>query len=352
MSAPDVKILAVGPRDGLQFETQFVSVDARLQFIDMLYNAGHRLIEAGSFVHKSVKSMVGTNEVAAILKQRQAKGMYKDAIFSFLTPNWRGMKNAITAGIGADFGEVAVVIGMSDEFNHNNLGIPRKTEDTKTFIFERMFKPVFKQAKEVGVKVRCYISTVFQEPEIEGPEGAICPVAVAKMAKKMLDTDYVDHVALGDTTGDGTPERTAALITALKAEGITLDKVAMHFHDSNKGVMANVAKAYEMGIRAFDTASGGLGGCKFASMNANLAIEDFIIFAKEQGINTGIDEKKQLAASTFILAAVDRERSSSEGHKKLVDEHGLPHTARLEGRKAKETQQALEGANVDGAELG
>lgn len=312
-TAQPITIREVGPRDGLQFEKIALSVEEKLALIDKLAAAGARYIEAGSFVRADkVPSMAGSEDVAAELKRRQQAGQYAGVQFAFLALNEKGAENALKI-VDANFGELATVVAVSDAFCKANMGV-----DSLNAAFETLVKPVLARAKEKNVRVRGYVSTIFEGQHQE----PIDPKSVAVAAKYYLDLG-VYEVSLGDTTGAGTPETTAKLIDALEEAGLPFEKIALHFHDTGGRAIENVEAAMKRGIRVFDAAAGGLGGCPFAnSPKGNLATENLVAFCSDNGIDTGIRMEELVRASHFALQKVQKQ-SPSIVHNKVADRLGL-----------------------------
>ncbi len=294
----------VAPRDGFQFEKKFVSPEDRVAFIDELYKAGCRYIEIGSMVREDkVPQMAGSDIVALEIKKRVLKKQYPDATFAILTLNSKGAEKAldiITPDVSSHF-EIAVVVAASDKFCHDNMGV-----DDMEAALQKLADPVIALAKERGVKVRGYVSTIF-----EGQHGEpIAPDRVAQATKRLLDTGCYE-VSLGDTTGAGTPKKVNRLVKALENNGVTLDKVAGHFHDTNGYAIENVRAAYKLGITTFDSSAGGIGGCPFAhSPKGNLATEALIAYANANNIKTGLVLKKMVHAAHFGLSKIDKKSTS------------------------------------------
>jgi len=291
---PDVQIVEVGPRDGLQYESVTVSPQDRERFIRMLADAGLRRIEAGSFVHpKWVPQMAGTTELAKAFVASPMEGVE----LSYLVPNDKGMEHAIAAGVG----EVAVFIASTEAFSKKNLNMT--IEASLQAVAEVMM-----MAREHRMKVRGYLSTIFRDI---GEEPTTAPVTnprqVAKLTKRLLEMGCYE-VSLGDTTGVGTPDATRKLMEALKAKGIELAKVAMHFHDTHGCALENMQVAYDAGIRVFDAAADGLGGCPYAGPGAsgNVATDKVVRYFTEQRVNTGVDIKVLGEAIEFIRAIISQ----------------------------------------------
>ncbi len=309
-----IKHRQVGPRDGLQFERVVVPIEDRLIFIDKLVESGETFIEAGSFVREDkVPSMAGSNEVARQIKERVREGGYPGVTFSFLTLNGEGARQALEI-VDENFGELAVVVAASDAFCKANMGV-----ENMEAAFVQLVDPVMQQAKAKNVKVRGYVSTVFEGQQQE----PIDPDRVAEAAKRLL-AEGAYEVSLGDTTGAGTPEKVEALVAALNRAGVPLEKIAMHFHDTHGNAVENAAKSMELGIQTFDSAAGGLGGCPFArSPKGNLATESLVAYCEQHGITTGIDMERLVQASHFILDKVGKP-SPSAAHNAVAARLGLP----------------------------
>ncbi len=292
MIASDIRLFDVSARDGLQNEpgAAALSVADKVEFITRLVAAGLTRIEAGSFVKPSaVPAMANSAEVAAALAPMQAA--HPEVIFSYLVPNLKGLERA--RAIGAK--EVAVFLAVSEEFSRANIN--QGVEDAFTAI-----APVIAQAVAGGVRVRGYISTVFGYDDM-----AFSPDAVATRAKQLLGMGCYE-VSLGDTTGIGSPGMVGELVRALQDVGIALEHVAMHFHDTFGKAIGNVAASYALGIRSFDAAAGGLGGCPYAnSPKGNLRLEDLLAWCSAQGIGCGVTDAAALAkASGFMLGRLGK----------------------------------------------
>ena len=276
---PHVKVVEVGPRDGLQNEKGVVSTADKIHFIDLLSKAGFPVIEATSFVSpRAMPQLADASEVMAGIERLSS------VRYAALVPNSKGMERALAAGVD----EVAVFTGASETFvQHNiNISIDGSIEN---------FKPVVAMARERGMRVRGYISTAFGCPY----EGAVAPAAVASVAQKLLALG-VDELSIGDTIGVATPNQVVEVTQALLAH-TTLDRLAMHFHDTRGTALANVLAALELGIAIFDSSAGGLGGCPYApGASGNLATEDLLYMLRGLGVETGINLDAVVAASSFL----------------------------------------------------
>lgn len=312
----------VGPRDGEQFEDVMVGVRENLLYIDKLIGSGEKFIEITSFASKAaVPNMAEAVELATAIKERVQQGHYKDVTFSVLIMSDKFLDEALKI-VDKDFGELAVVTAASDKFCQKNMRIAnvQASVDAAGKIIEK--------ANERGVKVRGYISTIFKGPSEKTPEGVVegdtvNPEIVANVAKQLLDKGCYE-ISLGDTTGAGTPEKVVALMDALKANGVAADKTAAHFHDTGGQAINNIQAYYDAGGRAIDSASGGLGQCKFSGdPKGNVATENVLKWAEDNGIETGIDMKKAVEASHYILNQVGRP-SPSFIHNQVAREMNLP----------------------------
>ena len=290
MSLPDrVKIVEVGPRDGLQNEKQPISVATRVQLIDLLSESGLQVIEAGSFVSpKWVPQMASSEEVLAGIQR--APGV----VYSALTPNMFGYERARDAK--AD--EVAVFGAASESFTRKNINC--SIEES----LER-FRPLAEQARADGIPVRGYVSCVLGCPY----EGEIKPQKVAEVSRALLDMGCYE-ISLGDTIGVGTPEKARYMIETV-AQQVPMEKLAVHFHDTYGQALANIYAALQAGIKVVDSAVAGLGGCPYArGASGNVASEDVLYMLDGLGIHTGIDLARLAKAGNFISRALGRESGS------------------------------------------
>ncbi|EPG66400.1 HMGL-like protein [Leptospira wolffii serovar Khorat str. Khorat-H2] len=284
-----LKITEVGPRDGLQNEKLAIPTQDKLVFIQKLVQAGLKNIEATSFVKKEAIPQLGdAKELSAGLN------FHSGTNFSALTPNLKGYQAAIEAG----FREVAVFTAASESFVKKNINrtIRESIEG---------FSEIFKEARKDGVLVRGYVSTVIDCPY----EGKIAPEKVLEVSKILLDQGAYE-ISLGETIGTAVPSEVETLLNLLLRE-IPAEKLAGHFHDTYGMAISNVQKSYEMGIRSFDSSSGGLGGCPYAKgASGNLATEDLVYYFHKSGIQTGIDLSKLMEASSFMEGLLQRKLSS------------------------------------------
>ncbi|CAM3799942.1 hydroxymethylglutaryl-CoA lyase [Vibrio aquimaris] len=262
-----VKIVEVGPRDGLQNE-KAVSTEAKVKLIDQLSSCGLKFIEAGAFVSpKWVPQMADSLEVMQQIKRQP------NIRYSSLAPNLKGLETAITAK--AD--EVAVFTSASEGFCQKNINCSIAES------LER-FKPVIAQARAQDIPVRGYLSCILDCP-YDGPTD---PNEVAKIARSLIDLGCYE-VSLGDTVGTGTPMRTAKVIDAVSKQ-VPLERIAVHFHDTYGQALANIYQSLQMGVKVIDSSVAGLGGCPYAAgASGNVATEDVVYLCHGLGIETGID---------------------------------------------------------------
>jgi hydroxymethylglutaryl-CoA lyase len=284
-----VRIVEVGPRDGLQNERVALSVDDRLALIAKLVDAGLVDIEAGAFVSpKRVPNMAGGGELMKRL-QRSNRVSYP-----CLVPNDTGLDAALEAGCR----DIAVFAAVSETFSQRN---------TACSIAESMarLRAVARRALDSDVRVRGYLSCVIGCPY----EGPIAAGIVADMALQLIDMGC-HEVSLGDTTGIGTPEQIRRLIDAVSAR-VPVHRLAGHFHDTWGMGVANVYAALQSGVAVFDASVGGLGGCPFApGASGNVATEDVVYMLEGAGVDTGVDLGKLVGAARWVSARLDRQVAS------------------------------------------
>lgn len=284
-----VRIVEVGPRDGLQNEKNIVAVDTRVQLINKLTEAGLTSIEAGAFVSpKWVPQMADTDRVFGGINRKPGVS------YPALVPNEKGMEAAINAGVK----EVAVFAAASESFSQKNINCSIAES------LER-FKPVIAMAQKHGIKVRGYVSCVLGCPY----EGEIAPAEVAEVAKALHDMGCYE-ISLGDTIGTGTPVKTRAMLQAVKKD-VPVSALAVHFHDTYGQALANILVALEEGVTVVDSAVSGLGGCPYAAgASGNVATEDVLYMLNGMGIETGVDMKKLAEAGRFIAEVLGRPTAS------------------------------------------
>lgn len=284
-----VRIVEVGPRDGLQNEASLVPASAKISLIDDLASAGLPVIEAGSFVSpKWVPQMADTAEVLAGIPRRPG------VAYPVLVPNSKGLEAALAAQVR----EIAVFGAASEAFSQRNINCS---------IAESLdrFRPVAERALAEGLRVRGYVSCVLGCPyQGEVPVGEVVRVAEALTAMGCYE------VSLGDTIGVGTPTRARAMAAAV-ADRIGIDSVAVHFHDTYGQALANILACLEIGVATADASVSGLGGCPYAKgASGNVATEDLAYMLAGMGIETGIDLEALAAAGRRIMAALGRAPTS------------------------------------------
>ncbi len=282
---PRVKLVEVGPRDGLQNETQSVPTDIKIQLIDRLSAAGLPVIEAGSFV--SPKWVPQLQDTAAVLAGIQRR---TDVRYPVLVPNMQGLERALAAGVK----EIAVFGAASETFSHKNIncGIDQSLE---------RFGAVCDAAHDQNIAVRGYISCVLGCPY----EGDIAPTAVARVAARLQEMGCYE-ISLGDTIGVGTPAKAQALIETVAA-CVPVDVLAAHFHDTYGQALANLITVLPLGVATIDCAISGLGGCPYADgATGNVATEDVLYMLDGLGIDTGVDMDALLGASRFVSDVLKR----------------------------------------------
>jgi hydroxymethylglutaryl-CoA lyase len=280
-----VRIVEVGPRDGLQNEKTPIGVADRIAFIDALLAAGLHTVEVGAFVSpKAIPQMVNSDEVLRGIQY------HADAEFHVLVPNEKGFEAARAAGAKV----IAVFASASEGFSRANINCSVAES------IER-FKPVLERAKADGIRVRGYISCVLGCPF----DGEVKPRAVVNVADTLWDLGCYE-ISLGDTIGVGTPLKARQLLRAV-AGAVPVTGLAMHFHDTYGQALANLYAGMEEGARVIDSAAGGLGGCPFApGATGNVATEDVVYMLEGMGIATGVDMAKLVAASNDISRLLGR----------------------------------------------
>jgi isopropylmalate/homocitrate/citramalate synthase len=288
-----VRIYEVGPRDGLQNEAASIGTRTKIRFIELLAAAGLREIEATSFVSpKAIPQLADATElVAGLLIQPEVR-------LSALVPNEKGMARAEAAGVGA----IAVFTATTDAFTKANIGMS---------VGESLeaFAPVLRRARELGWWRRAYVSTAFGCPYT----GAVDPRRAVEIAGRLRDLG-ADEICYGDTIGVGVPSQVAALTGLSLEAGLGLDGLAYHFHDTRGTALANVSAGLDAGVRCFDSAAGGTGGCPYAPGAAgNLATEDLVYFLDASGWETGVSLGGVLAAARYITTALGRPLSTKVG---------------------------------------
>ena len=290
MSLPShVRLVEVGPRDGLQNEAQPISVADKVRLVDALSAAGLGYIEVGSFVSpKWVPQMAGSADVFAQIQRKPG------VIYGALAPNLRGFEDALAAGVK----EVAVFAAASEAFSQRNINCSISES------LER-FAPIMAAAQQHGVSVRGYVSCVLGCPY----EGQVAPEQVAAVARELYSMGCYE-VSLGDTIGTGTAGATRRMFEVV-GKDVPRAKLAGHFHDTYGQAIANVYASLLEGIQVFDSSIAGLGGCPYAKgASGNVATEDVLYLLDGLGIETGIDMDKLIVAGQQICTVLGRPTGS------------------------------------------
>ncbi|XP_053254775.1 hydroxymethylglutaryl-CoA lyase, mitochondrial isoform X2 [Podarcis raffonei] len=284
-----VKIVEVGPRDGLQNEKNIVPTHVKIDLINMLSETGLSVIEATSFVSpKWIPQMADHTEVMQGI--RKVPGIS----YPVLTPNLKGFQAAVAAGAK----EVSIFGAASELFTKKNINCSIEESLDR-------FSEVLSAAKETSIPVRGYVSCVLGCPY----EGKISPAKVAEVSKKMYAMGCYE-ISLGDTIGVGTPGNMKDMLSAVMKE-VPLGALAVHCHDTYGQALANTLVALQMGVNVVDSSVAGLGGCPYAQgASGNVATEDMVYMLNGLGIHTGVDLTKLLDAGTFICKALNRRTNS------------------------------------------
>ncbi len=290
---PDsVKIVEVGPRDGLQNEKATIPAATKIEFIDRLSASGLRTIEVTSFVSpKWIPQLADAAEVFTGIDKREGVS------YPVLVPNEKGMQRALEVGAK----EVSIFTAASESFNRKNINCS---------IAESMdrFEPVLAMARENGIKVRGYVSTVIGCPY----EGDIEPQAVAGVAERLAAMGCYE-ISLGDTIGVGTPLKAQRMLEAVAAK-VPMERLAVHFHDTYGQALTNIHACLQLGAAVVDASVAGLGGCPYAKgATGNVATEDVLYLLTGLGMETGVDMDRLLEAGAYISEALGREPASRLG---------------------------------------
>ncbi|KAF1032215.1 MAG: 3-hydroxy-3-isohexenylglutaryl-CoA/hydroxy-methylglutaryl-CoA lyase [Pseudomonas sp.] len=290
MSLPShVRLVEVGPRDGLQNEAQPISVADKVRLVNALTAAGLGYIEVGSFVSpKWVPQMAGSAEVFAQIQRKPG------VTYGALAPNMRGFEDALAAGVK----EVAVFAAASEAFSQRNINCSI-SESLERFV------PIMEAARQQGVTVRGYVSCVLGCPY----EGNVAPEQVAAVARELYAMGCYE-VSLGDTIGTGSAGATRRLFEVVGAQ-VPRDKLAGHFHDTYGQAVGNIYASLLEGIQVFDSSIAGLGGCPYAKgASGNVATEDVLYLLDGLGIETGIDMEHLILAGQQICTVLGRPTGS------------------------------------------
>jgi isopropylmalate/homocitrate/citramalate synthase len=294
MHLPDtVKIVDVGPRDGLQNEAQTIPPAIKIELIDLLSKASIPVIEVGSFVSpKWIPQMADTQTVYEGIDR------LSDIRYPVLVPNMKGFEDAQQTGVK----DIAIFAAASETFSQKNINCSI-AESLKRFA------PVCTAAQESGINVRGYVSCVLGCPY----EGDVAPTAVADLSLKLLELGC-EEISLGDTTGVGTPAKAQTLVDTV-ADKVPVAKLAAHFHDTYGQALANLLAVMEKGIATIDSSVAGLGGCPYAKgATGNVASEDVLYMLNGLSIKTGVDLDKLIEAGRFISGHLNRQPYSKVSH--------------------------------------
>jgi hydroxymethylglutaryl-CoA lyase len=290
--AEPIRIVEVGPRDGLQNEKQIVPAAIKVQLIERLVEAGHSTVEATSFVSpKWIPQLADAAEVyTAVRKQDGVR-------YPVLVPNLQGMERALAVGVG----EIAVFTAASEAFNQRN------TNATIDESIER-FKPVMERAAHDGIPVRGYVSTVLGCPY----QGAVPLHDVVRVAQALHELGCYE-ISLGDTIGIGTAAAARTMLRAV-ADVVPMAQLAVHFHDTRGQALANVFACVEAGVRVVDASVAGLGGCPYAEgASGNVASEDVVYLLQGMGFDTGIDLGRLVDVGRWISGELGRSNGAKLG---------------------------------------
>ena len=290
MQLPEqVKIVEVGPRDGLQNESTPVPAEVKLELIRRLELAGLSVIEAGSFVSpKWVPQMASSAEVFSAIDPKPGVS------YPMLVPNLRGLESALSVGVK----EIAIFAAASESFTQKNINCSIEESITR-------YSEVMEQARQHKLEVRGYVSCVLGCPY----EGEIATDKVARVARRLYDMGCYE-ISLGDTVGVGTPLKAQRMIDAV-AQLVPVEKLAAHFHDTYGQALANLFAVLQQGVSVIDSSVSGLGGCPYAKgASGNVATEDVLYMLNGLGIETGIDMNKLLLAGQYINDHLQRGSAS------------------------------------------
>ncbi|KAF8470844.1 putative 3-hydroxymethyl-3-methylglutaryl-CoA lyase 2-like protein [Kalaharituber pfeilii] len=329
-----VKIVEVGPRDGLQNEKTIVPTPTKISLINKLSSTGLRVIEAGAFVSpKWVPQMSDTPQILVHLDKHPTPAVAAagaDGImYPYLVPNIQGLRRALELGT-TNLKEIAIFASASEGFSQRNINCSIAESLVR-------FRHVLDLAKEKGIRVRGYISMVISCPY----DGPTPPAVVADVTQKLLDMGCYE-ISLGDTNGSGTPATVSALLTTLTSKPylIPVNKLACHFHDTYNQALVNSMAALYHGIRVFDSSVAGLGGCPYSKgATGNVSTEDLVYFLEGIGFHTGVDLERVSEVGEWISNELGRKNGSKVGPALLT-------RRRAELEKEKEKERAHHEAEI------
>lgn len=287
-----VKVVEVGPRDGLQNVEKVVPTNIKVQLIDRLSDCGFKTIESTSFVSpKWVPQLADCKEVMGRIMRSPG------TVYPVLVPNLKGLENAMTC----DITEIGIFTAASEAFCKKNINCTIEES------FER-FGPTIKLARDKGIAVRGYVSCVVGCPY----QGVVDTATVGKVSEKLLEMGCYE-VSLGDTIGVGTPGKIRELLADI-LPGLPAEQLALHCHDTYGQALSNIYVGLESGVRVFDSSVAGLGGCPYAQgASGNVATEDLLYMLHGSGFETGVDLDKVLQAGVFISTFLERVNGSKVG---------------------------------------
>ena len=284
-----VKIVEVGPRDGLQNEPTPVPLEIKLGLIERLEQAGLPVIEAGSFVSpKWVPQMASSAELFQQISPKP------DISYPMLVPNLKGLESALSVGVK----EIAIFAAASESFTRKNINCSIEESIAR-------YEAVMESAQQAGLKVRGYVSCVLGCPY----EGEIAPERVAEVAERLFQLGCYE-ISLGDTVGVGTPVKAQRMIDAV-SQAVPVEKLAAHFHDTYGQALANLFAVLQQGVSVIDASVSGLGGCPYAKgASGNVATEDVVYLLNGLGIDCGVDLERLIQAGDYISTYLKRQTAS------------------------------------------
>ena len=282
----DVTIYEVGPRDGLQNESVIVPVEVKAEFIARLITAGLPIVEVTSFVHpRWVPQLADAEQLVDLID------LDGPTPLPVLVPNERGLDRALEAGVA----HIAIFGSATESFARRNLN--RGLDDQFS-----MFEPTVARARAAGIDVRAYVSMAFGDPW----EGDVPVDQVAGVGRRLVDLGAT-QLSIGDTIGVGTPGHVTRLLEAFAANGIPVDQLAVHFHDTYGQALSNALTAMLHGVTTIDASAGGLGGCPYAeTATGNLATEDLVWQLHGMGVETGVDLAALVETSVWMAEQLGR----------------------------------------------